>query len=93
MAEHEYLTEHEYKAHLHRLALAAKVISDIPIAELRNFITHAETLGPILEPTAWIRGGADNLREHEELVRAAGPLVAFGERLQRRLDEAAAKAR
>ncbi len=78
------MTEHEYKAYLHRLALAASVISDVPIAELRNYLTHAETLGPILEPTAWIRGGADNLAEHGRLVGAAGPLVAFGRELDKK---------
>lgn len=87
MAKREYLTEHEYKAHLHKLALAATVIADIPIADLRNFITHAETLGPILAPTEWLYGGADNLREHEDMVQAAAPLVAFGQRLEKKMAE------
>ncbi len=88
MAEHEYLAECEYKAHLHKLALAAAVISDVPIGELQNFMIHAETLGPILAPSEWIRGGADNLREHNDLVRAAAPLVAFGQRLEKKIAEA-----
>jgi hypothetical protein len=86
------MTDIEYRGHLQRLALISTLVADVPIAELHNHVTHAETLGPILEPTAWIRGGADNLTDARDLIDAAAPLVSFGERLQRKLDEAAAEA-
>lgn len=78
------LTAIEYESHLQRLAMAAQLVADVPIAELLNHITHAETIGPLLEPTAWIRGGGDNLRDARDLVEAAAPFVRFGRQLEKK---------
>ncbi len=86
------MTHVEYEAYMHKLALTASVIADVPLAELHNHVAHAEALGPILEPTMWIRGGADNLTDAQDLINAAAPLVKFGVQLQRRLDELKAEA-
>lgn len=75
------MTSMEYESQLRRLAMVAQLIADVPIADLQNHVTLAETLGPIMEPTAWIRGGADNLRGARDLLDAASPLVQFGSTL------------
>ena len=74
----------EYESSLQRLSMAAQLVADVPIADLLNHVSHAETLGPLLEPTAWIRGGGDNLRDARDLIEAARPLVYFGAKLASR---------
>ena len=81
------MTSIEYESQLQRLAMAAQLIADVPIADLLNHVTHAETVGPIIEPTAWIRGGGDNLRDARDLLEAASPLVSFGAKLVQRATE------
>lgn len=71
------MTGEEYQEYLNRLSLAGQLIADVPIAELLNTISHCDTIGPIVDPTAWMRG-ADNLRDQEDLVRAASRLVSWG---------------
>lgn len=78
------MTSIEYESQLQRLAMMAVLIADVPIADLLNHVTHAETLGPLLEPTAWIHGGDKNLRDARNLLEAASPLVQFGARLEER---------
>ncbi len=78
------MTAIEYQSHLQRLAMAAQLVSNTPIADLLYHITHVETVGPLLEPTAWIRGGADNLRDARDLVEAAAPFVRFGGQLEKK---------
>ncbi len=81
------MTAIEYEGYLERLSMTAQLIADVPIANLLNHVTTADTLGPILEPTMWMRGGADNLREARDLLDAAAPLVAFAGRLQKKAEE------
>lgn len=78
------MTSIEYESQLQQLGMVAQLIADVPIADLLNHVTHAETLGPLLEPTAWIRGGGDNLRDARDLLEAAQPLVEFGSTLKKR---------
>jgi hypothetical protein len=42
----------------------------IPARDMLREIAEMETLAPIMEPTAYINGGADNLRDQAELLRA-----------------------
>jgi len=78
------MTSIEYEGQLQLLAMVAQLIADVPVADLLNHVTHAETLGPLLEPTAWIRGGGDNLQDARDLLEAAWPLVKFGSTLKER---------
>ena len=46
----------------------------VPVTELREAVELADSLGPILDPTAWI-GGRDNLRPQRELLDAVERLA------------------
>lgn len=81
------LTSIEYKSHLSRLSMVAQLVADVPIADLLNHVSVCETLGPLLEPTAYIRGGSDNVRDARDLLEAASPLVSFGAKLVQRAKE------
>ncbi len=82
-----FMTPIEYQEALGRLAMAAQVIANIPIDELRSHVSTSEALGPVLEPTAWIRGGGQNLRDAGDLIEAAAPLVKFGRELEKLAEE------
>ena len=46
----------------------------VPVTELRKAVELADSLGPILDPTAWIRG-RDNLPQQRELLVAVERLA------------------
>lgn len=46
----------------------------VPVTELREAVELADSLGPILDPTAWIRG-RDNLPPQRELLDAVERLA------------------
>lgn len=65
------MTDDEYKLHMGMLKDAIRLLSMVPVRELRDMVSKADVLGPILEPTAYVRGGADNLRDQREILDAA----------------------
>lgn len=73
-----------YTLEMNRLTMCLPVLAMVRIDDLSHHHQRAETLGPLLEPTKWIRGGAQNLEEQAELLRAAGPLVRFAKDLMER---------
>lgn len=80
MMKHE-----EYEAAMTQIGLMAGLAADIDTAALQNHITTAETLGPILEPTAWIYGGDNNLRDQRELIDAFASFANKARKLKARL--------
>lgn len=51
------------------IARMASVIDVEDAEKLLRTALHAQTVGPILEPTAWIRGGSKNIDDQETLAR------------------------
>ena len=74
----------EYEAAMTQIGLMAGLAADIDTAALQNHITTAETLGPILEPTAWLRGGGNNLQDQRELIDAFAPFANKARKLKAR---------
>lgn len=52
------------------LMAAVQLINTAPIRAMRGHLAKVEILGPLLEPTAYMRGGMRNLRDQGELLAA-----------------------
>lgn len=74
----------EYRSHMDLLAAASNILLMLPLVELRDTVEAAETLGPLLEPTAYQRGGSENLRDQRDLLDAAVRLKLVAERIHAR---------
>lgn len=72
----EPITQDEYVAALGILTNWAKTVQLFDLARLRDFVSKAETLAPLLEPTAYQRGGADNLRDQRKFLNACATFQA-----------------
>jgi hypothetical protein len=78
----EQLTDAEYRTYMDLVAAACRMLIMVPIDELLGTVQHAETVAPILEPTAFLRGGGDNLAAQREILQAALRLRRVAERHQ-----------
>lgn len=76
------MTNDEYAAHMDALVIATHLIAYLPLGELRRCVEVTETLGPILEPTAYQRGGHKHLYEQRRLLDAAITLVKVWQTIQ-----------
>ena len=47
-----------------------RTVSILPIRDMLDQLGQMETLAPILEPTAYQRGGGDNLRDQRDVLEA-----------------------
>ena len=65
------MNDAEYRMNMDLVASAARLLLLVPVAELLDIVNHSETVGPILEPTAYQRGGADRLHEQRQVLEAA----------------------
>ncbi len=50
------MTNEEYLETLHQLMSLVAAVQDMDLASFLERIEHAESIGVILDPTAWIRG-------------------------------------
>lgn len=80
------INSEQYQAGLDAIVDACRIVLLIPLDELREFHAHAETLGPMLDPTMYMRGGRDNLDDQRDLLDAAEAVQAAGRRIKARLD-------
>lgn len=63
----------EYQEAILTCILAGKVMMALPLPDVLNAMSRAETLGPILDPTLY-REKSDDMAADRELVEAALPL-------------------
>lgn len=64
------MTDLEYHAALNTITAAARLILTTDIDTCRDVISKSEAIAPILEPTAYMRGGAERLQEQRQLRRS-----------------------
>jgi hypothetical protein len=76
------MTGLEYRAHMDLVMAACRLLLEVPIDELLATVERAETLAPIVEPTAFLRGGGENLVAQREVLEAAQRLRRVAERHQ-----------
>jgi hypothetical protein len=73
-----------YRTNLDMIASSIALLRLLPIVEMRQLVDEMQTLGPILEPTAYLRGGGDNLRDQAEVLTAVAALLAVVDRVEAR---------
>lgn len=79
----------EYDAEAQRLLTIAFLVQGLELELLIATSARADSLGPILDPTAWQRSSHD----HRHIAELAGLLRPFQKRSKEVLDDIAAKAR
>lgn len=65
---------------LHLVRLCAVQLATYPVAEALEAARLCQTTGPILDPTAWIKG-SDKLAIDIEFLEAAAKLAGWGRKL------------
>lgn len=76
------MNDAEYTAAMNTLAAAGRIVLAVDVDELRNIVARSEALGPVLEATAYHRGGGRRLAEQREFLDAAATFRAACERLR-----------
>jgi hypothetical protein len=62
------ITEEQYLTLQSQLVPLSTLILEMPLEDFLNAISRADTLGPILDPTLWMRG-SKSMHEIEEVAR------------------------
>jgi hypothetical protein len=78
----ERLTAGDYTAGLDALTSVCRVLIGLPVEQLRQANEHFQAIGPVMDPTAFMRGGGDRLREQRIVIDAACHLKAACESLR-----------
>lgn len=71
----EPLGDEEYLECMAKLGLAVGLLADLPLQRALATVRRIGTIAPILDPTAYIRGGMQNLDDAERLLRPAVALA------------------
>jgi hypothetical protein len=71
----------DYKAEFDRLMLLLPFAAGIDLDRIEETLQDVDTLGPILDPTAWMRG-QKNIDEQKEVVAAVAPLIRLAKKYQ-----------
>lgn len=78
----EAVSGEEYTLTLDVCAAAYRTLACLRIADAQQVCDQADVLGPLLEPTAYVGGGRDNVRDASAVLRAAADFVAAVERIR-----------
>jgi hypothetical protein len=73
--------ETDYKNAVVLCVLAAEMLAVLPLPDLLRAIDHADTVGPILDPTLWIKKNKA-MAEDADLFKAALALRNYGCRIR-----------
>lgn len=76
----------DHRATLDALAALTRSINLLPLDEALDTVARAEALGPILDPTAFLHGGINNLQDQRELIEAALGLQRAAGRIAERAE-------
>lgn len=75
----------QWEMYLELVKGIAQGLAYIPVRDMLRELSKMEALAPILQPTEYINGGADNLRDQAELLRAVlGVQEAMNRIIERR---------
>lgn len=80
------LSGEQYRAGLDFLAGVLRPVQLVSLDQLREYLEKAETLGPLLDPTAYMRGGRDNLADQRDLLDAAAAVQRALTRIRERME-------
>lgn len=80
------LTGEQYKAGMDVLVQAFRLVQLAPLDALREYLEKAEVLGPLIDPTAYHRGGGStNLANQRDVLDAADAVMRALGRVKERL--------
>lgn len=82
-ADVEPITNDNYADEMSAVVIAVGVLTACRVDELLAIVDKAETLGPILEPTAYQRGGHERLRKQRRLLGACADLLRVWEQIEK----------
>ena len=66
----------DYTTGMDTLVAVCRALLLLPIEDMQQANEHFQALAPVLDPTAFMRGGANNLREQRVILDAAAHLKA-----------------
>lgn len=70
----------EYRAAVMACVIAAKMLAQHDLPKLLEAIAHADSVGPLLDPTLWMQK-SQAMTEDKGMLQAALPLHALGKKL------------
>lgn len=73
------MTDEEYEHGMDVLTAAARLMLMVDVDALRTVVAQSEALGPIVEPTAYMRGGGRRLAEQRQFLDAVARLQSVCE--------------
>jgi hypothetical protein len=71
----------EYRTAITTIALCARMIAEHDLPKLLADIEHADSVGPILDPTLW-RDKHRAMEQDREILKAALPLHTLAKKMQ-----------
>lgn len=74
----------QYVATMKMIATTLRPIQLVPLADMREFLSTAEIIGPMIDPTAYIRGGRDSLADQADLLDAVDAVQRVMRRIAKR---------
>jgi len=77
----------DYRAAIHAAVIAANMLARHDIPQLLAAIEHADTVGPFLDPTLWMKNHKA-MDEDRAVLEAALPLWKLAQKLAEKLAEA-----
>lgn len=80
MGHTEKMTIDEYQAAVKSCVVACKLISAFDLPGMLTSIDRADSIGPLIDPTLWIKN-SKAMREDREIIEAALPLWSLKEKL------------
>lgn len=84
MAAKRTLDEAIYRATQQQIMAFAGLVHDLPLEEFIETANHAQAIGPILDPTLWMKG----TKKLDEVLRLANALRTFQIEVERQLGQA-----
>jgi hypothetical protein len=79
----ELITNETYADEMGKVMIAVQILDIMcRIDELLDIVVKSETLAPILEPTAYIRGGRERLEEQRRVLSACAEVVRLVRQIQ-----------
>lgn len=82
----EDLTKDDYQAAVIACHVAARMLAQHPIDKLLEAIERADSIGPILDPSLWMKK-RDAMNDDREVLRAARKLAEIGRHLAEQEEE------
>ena len=72
------MDKEEYQAELQKVYMFCSVVKALPLEEMHNALSHALTIGPLIDPTLYIQKG----RAAEEDLKIIDAVLSLKRRIE-----------